>query len=63
MRDCMNRRYESGQMKSLLLFRHQPASSGTRMRFGIRQSMPSSNIDSCAGVNDTRPVSVTGQTK
>jgi hypothetical protein len=29
----------------------------------MRQSMPSSNIDSCAGVRETRPVSVTGHWK
>jgi hypothetical protein len=33
----------------------QLASSGRQVRAGMRQSMPSSSIDSCAGVNDTAP--------
>ncbi len=32
-----------------------PASSGRQLRAGIRQSMPSSNIDNCAGVRQTAP--------
>jgi hypothetical protein len=33
----------------------QLASSGRQVRVGMRQSMPSSSIDSCAGVSDTAP--------
>ena len=40
-----------------------PASSGRQVRAGIRQSMPSSNIDSCAGVRNTAPSLALGQTK
>jgi hypothetical protein len=40
--------------------RPQPANSGRRTRSGMRQSIPSGSIDSCARVNDTRPLSVTG---
>src|SRR5580704_4289897 len=40
-----------------------PASSGRQVRAGIRQSMPSSNIDSCAGVRKTAPSLAWGQTK
>jgi hypothetical protein len=35
--------------------RAQAASSGVCVRTGMRQSMPSSSMDSCAGVSDTRP--------
>ncbi len=34
--------------------RSQPASSGRQVRAGCRQSMPSSSIDSCAGVSTAR---------
>ena len=33
------------------------------MRSGLRQSMPSSSIDSCATLIDTLPLSACGQTK
>ncbi len=41
----------------------QPAISGCHVRAGIRQSIPSVSIDSCAGVSDTTPSVVAGQTK
>ena len=37
------------------------ASCGVCVRTGRRQSIPSSNIDSCAGVKDTVPLVVCGQ--
>jgi hypothetical protein len=52
-----------GANESGVSSRTQPANSGRRTRSGMRQSTPSSSIDSCAAVSDTRPVSVTGQTK
>jgi hypothetical protein len=40
-----------------------PASAGRAVHTGIRQSIPSSSIDSCAGVSDTEPSRAAGQTK
>lgn len=37
--------------------------SGCQVRAGMRQSMPSSNIESCAGVDDTLPDVACGHTK
>ena len=37
-------------------------SKGRHVRFGIRQSIPSSIIDSCAGVSLTSPSADEGQT-
>src|SRR5581483_10840268 len=45
------------------LLRAHPARVGCHVRCGARQSMPSSNIDSCAGVSVTEPSFVTGHTK
>ena len=42
--------------------RTHPASSGAKVRAGWRQSMPSSSIDNCAGVNAATPWSVRGHT-
>jgi hypothetical protein len=39
-----------------------PAAEGCQVRCGIRQSMPSSSIASCAGVSDTLPPFAEGQT-
>ena len=39
------------------------ARCGCQVRVGMRQSIPSSSMDSCAGVNDTAPLSARGQTK
>ena len=39
-----------------------PAMSGRHVLSGARQSIPSSNIDSCAGVNVTFPVVAEGYT-
>jgi hypothetical protein len=44
-------------------YRAQAANSGTCVRTGMRQSMPSSSIDNCAGVNATLPDVACGQTK
>jgi hypothetical protein len=41
----------------------QAASSALCVRIGIRQSMPSSSIDNCAGVSDTLPEVACGHTK
>lgn len=41
---------------------YQTAISGVHVRAGCRQSIPSSNIDNCARVSDTVPVSAFGQT-
>jgi hypothetical protein len=41
----------------------QTAICGVQLRTGRRQSMPSSNIDSCAGVSETVPLLACGQTK
>ena len=53
--------------KSLTICLDQPArrgaSLGRSVRTGIRQSIPSHNIDSCAGVRATAPSCVNGQTK
>jgi hypothetical protein len=38
-------------------------SSGVCVRCGLRQSMPSSNIDNCARVNETVPLCACGQMK
>jgi hypothetical protein len=38
------------------------ANCGTCVRTGRRQSIPSSNIESCAGVSDTVPLVACGQT-
>ena len=43
--------------------RSYSASVGIDVRFGRRQSMPSSSIDNCAGFSVIVPVAVTGQTK
>ena len=43
--------------------RRYPAISGRQVRAGMRQSMPSSSIESCAGVSDTTPSLACGQTK
>ena len=40
----------------------QPASEGVQLRSGRRQSMPSSSIESCAGVRLTVPAPVIGHT-
>jgi hypothetical protein len=52
--------------KSLHDYSDQPArrgtSLGTSVRTGTRQSIPSHNIDSCAGVRTTAPSCVNGQT-
>src|SRR6266851_5365241 len=40
-----------------------PASSGWAVRTGRRQSIPSSSIDSCAGVSTATPCSARGQMK
>src|SRR5665647_288462 len=39
------------------------ASVGCQVRTGILQSMPSSNMDNCAGVSETDPESACGQMK
>lgn len=39
------------------------AMAGAKVRTGMRQSIPSSSIDSCAGVSETLPDSACGQTK
>src|SRR5579871_2648684 len=36
---------------------------GAAVRIGLRQSMPSSSIESCARLNETTPLSACGQTK
>jgi hypothetical protein len=54
--------WESSPTKSRRLSRY-PAASGCQVRCGIRQSMPSSSIASCAGVSDTLPSFAEGQTK
>jgi hypothetical protein len=38
------------------------AASGRAVQAGMRQSMPSTSIESCAGVRDTAPLPVRGQT-
>lgn len=40
----------------------QPADTGCQVRDGIRQSIPSSSIENCAGVNVTDPSRVIGHT-
>ena len=40
-----------------------PAISGRQLRAGMRQSMPSSSIESCAGVSETTPSLACGQMK
>ena len=40
-----------------------PPSPAASVRAGMRQSMPSSSIDNCAGVSDTTPSLACGQTK
>ena len=39
-----------------------PATSGRAVQAGIRQSIPSSSIDNCAGVSDTTPPCAAGHT-
>jgi hypothetical protein len=39
------------------------AMAGAAVRIGLRQSMPSSSIESCARLNDTAPLSACGQIK
>jgi hypothetical protein len=39
------------------------ASSGAMVRTGLRQSMPSSSIESCARLSETAPCSACGQMK
>ncbi len=40
-----------------------PAISGRQLRAGMRQSIPSSSIESCAGVSETTPSLACGETK
>ena len=44
------------------LNRYYPVVSGRQVRRGMRQSIPSSNIDNCAGVTDTLPCAGDGHT-
>ena len=44
-------------------FMFYTATAGTAVRAGLRQSMPSSSIASCARLNDTAPCSARGQMK
>ncbi len=53
-------------MKICVHFREEmfyTATEGALVLTGLRQSMPSSSIDSCARLNDTAPSSAFGQTK
>src|SRR3954466_3826817 len=43
------------ELSTSICYKNQPVVSGRQVRCGARQSMPSSSIDSCAGVTDTRP--------
>ena len=45
------------------LSQRHPAVSGRQVRRGVRQSIPSKSIASCAGVTDTLPSAGDGQTK
>ena len=42
---------------------NQPTANGLQVRTGARQSIPSSSIDSCAGVTVTLPPDADGHTK
>ena len=52
-------RYVRRESKS----RAHPAACGRHVRTGIRQSMPSSSMPSCAGVSTTQPSAGDGHTK
>src|SRR5664280_804438 len=45
------------------VLRHHSSMSGSAVRTGCRQSIPSSSIDSCAGVSDTDPFCACGHIK
>jgi hypothetical protein len=49
-------------MRFLQEYINYPAVSGRHVLSGARQSIPSSNIDSCAGVSVTFPVVAEGHT-
>jgi hypothetical protein len=40
---------------------YQPAKLGCQLRTGARQSIPSSNMETCAGDKAIAPIAVTGQ--
>jgi len=47
----------------MLFLLNYPAVSGRQVRCGIRQSIPSKSIASCAGLTLTLPCAGDGQTK
>src|SRR5204863_1200022 len=55
--------FDAAEARADSLCRSQPASIGCEVRNGRRQSMPSSSIDSCAGVSTASPCSARGHTK
>jgi hypothetical protein len=50
-------------MSHLVAVATYPATCGVQVRCGARQSIPSTNIDSCAGLSVTTPSLVIGHTK
>src|SRR5262249_38056352 len=50
-------------MSHLVAVATYPATCGVQVRCGARQSIPSTNIESCAGLSVTTPSLVIGQTK
>ena len=61
----MSRELDDG-MKICERFREEmfyTAMLGAAVRIGLRQSMPSSSIESCARLKQTTPLSACGQTK
>ncbi len=53
------RRLKQNRPQSVIF---QRAIAGCQVRTGVRQSIPSMSIDSCAGVSDTAPCLACGQT-
>ena len=55
------RKIGKNKMRNAKYLFSTPPSAASCVRIGRRQSMPSSNMDSCAGVSDTVPLAACGQ--
>ena len=62
-REGIEDRFAELNIQACKLAQEARAASGRQVRCGIRQSIPSSSIESCAGVTEIVPVFGDGQTK